>query len=155
MWSKDPPRETRCLRGLYHRYMRARGVIAVLVTIGWLFVCAAARADNLFDIRGRPAEKGIVTVDYAVPEVPEPSSAMLRRLAGVLAELTPADIKALRACIESPSGRIEGVDEADLLCVIHVSLAKDMLTVEIRRTADGLLVARRGIVPGEAKQLEG
>lgn len=120
-----------------------------------LMVAGLARADNLFDIRGRAAEKGVVTIDHALPEVAQPTSTMLERMEGVVGTLSAAEVKALRASIVSPSGRIQGVDESDLLCVVHLMAGKDTLTVEVRRTGEGVLIARRGIVPGEDKRQDG
>lgn len=106
-------------------------------------------ADNIFDIRGRAAQRGFVTADHALPAFPDPSSPMLRALAGVAGELSAADIRALRASIHAPATRLTGAESADLVVVLHLMAGNDRLTVEILRDSDGTLFARRGVVAGE------
>lgn len=116
------------------------------------FLClptGPARAQNLFDLRNRAATSGYATLDHHAPADATPTSPMLDRLDGVPGRLSAADIKLLRACIAGPSGKIEGVDEAALMYVLTLRAGSETLTVEVLRTADGTLAARRGSLPGE------
>lgn len=124
---------------------RLHALIALVV----IFAAGTARAQNFFDIRGRAASDGIATFDYQQAGPAEPASPMLDRLDGVIGRLSRADIRALRACIAGPVGKVTGLDDAALVCVLHLRSGPDTLTVEIRRTAAGDLLARRGTVPGE------
>ncbi|MCC6679136.1 MAG: hypothetical protein IT436_18580 [Phycisphaerales bacterium] len=115
----------------------------------------AARAQNIFDLRGRPASGGLATVDFHASTSREDSSPMLARLDGILGVLSASDVKNLRACIDAPSGKIEGVDEGTLICILQLQSGSETLRVEVRRTLEGLLVARRGSLAGEPADSEG
>src|SRR4051812_27931090 len=54
---------------------------------------------NIFDLGKEKAQRIVVTLGAEVPEVEEATSAMLRELAGVAADLRGKQIDELRACV--------------------------------------------------------
>src|SRR5438046_3120966 len=54
---------------------------------------------NVFDLGKEKAQRVVVTLGAEVPELEETSSAMLRELAGVAADLRGKQIDELRGCV--------------------------------------------------------
>lgn len=133
--------------------MRRYAALAAIVLAA--LAVPVARAQNIFDLRGRAATGGVVTPDFSTPSETAGDSPMLARLHGVIGQLSAADVKVLRACADAPSGKIDGVDDGPLVCVLHLRAGSETLKVEVRRTPAGLLVARRGSLAGEPSAAEG
>jgi hypothetical protein len=117
--------------------MAWRAIAAVLVLVLWPTLAVAA---GVFDVNGRPPLMGVVTISAEAPG-PDPGSAMLDELQGVLARLDRKECVALRAAGSGPV-----VDEPDgglsLMCHVHVSNGADSRRVEVLRDAAGAYYAR-------------
>ena len=98
----------------------------------------ASRA--LFDLPHEKAQRILISQSEEAPALDDPSSPMLRELAGVTADLRGKSIDELRACM--PTNPMLGdIRDAQRLCVAHVVGKKETKRLAILRTRDGGFVA--------------
>jgi hypothetical protein len=92
-----------------------------------------------FDIAGKPPARVVVTAGDELPSRPEPRSMMLDLSIGVLGELTPKEITALRVCGQGVGAKVmdEPVGDWPLVCVVHCVGEVGERRVEVRRLRDG------------------
>jgi hypothetical protein len=116
------------------------GVLVVALGLAVSTASAAARPGPL-DIGSDRAERAIVTATPAFPESRPIDTAMLRALAGVLADYRAGDLAKLRACLDPTARSSPAANWAELepICIIHLSARASTVSkrVEVRRREDG------------------
>ncbi|MEX2217610.1 MAG: PHB depolymerase family esterase [Phycisphaerales bacterium] len=95
---------------------------------------------TVFDVGRERAQRAAITLGETMPELDEPSSLMLRQLAGVLADLRGRDLEALRACIP-PNPMLGDSARAERVCTVHLFARGQSKRVAILQAADGNIIA--------------
>lgn len=112
---------------------------AVGAVVG-LAVAGRVAAQGILEVGGQRAERAVVTVGEALPELDgrggSLESAMTRALKGVLADLTGKGLQELRACV--PAHPFVG-DAAggERVCVVHLSAGSKSKRLEVFRKPGG------------------
>lgn len=121
------------------RHIWTRHIALALALVLPLFLASAVTA-GVFDVGSMRADHAEVILDPSVPE-DVPASAMLQRIGGVRAVLTPRDLSQLRASvIQEP--RVPLPESARRVALIRLGAASRSALVEVFQLQDGTALAR-------------
>lgn len=128
------------------RAMKPILLACVLLTVRSI---ASAQTAGIFDLdRGRSTH-AVVTVGEQMPGE-SGDSPMLRRLAGIAADLRGLDLNRLRACVPKEYHRVGNVTDLTRVFTVHVAARTGPRRVDILQARDGRWVARRILADGTA-----
>jgi predicted esterase len=123
-------------------------VVAVLLGLVWVAAAAAGGVagppSDLFTLPGDRVKRAVVTLGEGADASPsgEKSSAMLRALGGIVAELSPREVGMLAATPE-PGGQLpDARGELQRVSVVHLTGASSSRRIEILLRSDGQYIAR-------------
>ncbi|CAG0958651.1 hypothetical protein PHYC_00606 [Phycisphaerales bacterium] len=98
---------------------------------------------GIFDIDGKAPQRVLVSLDEPDPVIAEPRSPMIDEVRGLIAELSPAQIRELRACAGSSTARTPQIPQfAPRLLVLHLSTGETTRDIEVLLLDDGAFAAR-------------
>lgn len=101
-----------------------------------------ATPPGLFVVDGRTPVHAVAMARHAEPPDVIPGSAMLRRVAGVLAELTSRDLAQLRRSVNTRTRVPEDVRVREHLATLHLFAHGGSSRVELARVEHGWIMAR-------------
>lgn len=120
--------------------LRTRHIWTRHIALALVLFLASAVTAGVFDVGSMRADHAEVILDPGVPE-DVPASAMLQRIGGVRAVLTPRDLSQLRASvIQEP--RVPLPESARRVALIRLGAASRSALVEVFQLQDGTALAR-------------
>lgn len=130
--------------------------LAILIALlAVLAAPAAATPAGIFNVAGRPAKRAVAMAEDTAPPDRTPDSLMLRRLAGVIDELTGRDLAVLRRAVVEQTRVPDDVEIIERLATLHLIGRHASARVEIARVEHGWILARSLDSPLSARLDEG
>ncbi len=118
---------------------RMRVLMAALV---WVVCAALARADGVFDLARKPQESVWLSLDEHAPtRAVRSEPAMLRRVHGVLGQLTKEQVVELMGCADQNGRRGAAPPGARRVCAVHIDGPAGTSSIVIEQGSDGMYVA--------------